>query len=173
MVEIIDIILPIITLVISALLTIPVFRIIRKSNHKTALTLGWFISVFIIAGATVANLALKYYSTPSPSILNLTLNNNALSTFSSAFMVDAISVYMAIIIVAISSIVLIYTVFFVGSNERPSERYFAVMLMVTAVLLGAVLSGDLLTFFIFWEAATAGAAFFMLYRKNAFTSTPH
>ncbi len=169
MVEIIDIILPIITLVISALLTIPVFRIIRKSNHKTALTLGWFISVYIIAGAAVANLALKYYSTPSPSILNLTLNNNALSTFSSAFMVDAISVYMAIIIVAISSIVLIYTVFFVGSNDRPSERYFAVMLMVTAVLLGAVLSGDLLTLFIFWEAAAAGAGFLMLYKKNALT----
>jgi proton-translocating NADH-quinone oxidoreductase chain N len=167
MVEIIDVVLPIITLVISALLTIPVFRIIRKSNHKTALTLGWFIAVYIIADAAVANLALKYYS--SPSILNLTLNNSALSIFSSAFMVDAISVYMAIIIVAVSSIVLIYTVFSVGSNDRPSERYFAIMLMVTAALLGAVLSGDLLTLFIFWEAAAAGAGFLMLYKKNALT----
>ena len=84
-------------------------------------------------------------------------------------MVDAISVYMAIIIVAISSVVLIYTVFFVGSNDRPSERYFAIMLMVTAALLGAVLSGDLLTLFIFWEAAAAGAGFLMLYKKNALT----
>ena len=33
------------------------------------------------------------------------------------------------------------------------------MLILTAALLGAVLSGDLLTFFIFWEAATAAAAF--------------
>ena len=32
MVEIIDVILPIFTLVIAALLTIPVFRLIRKSN---------------------------------------------------------------------------------------------------------------------------------------------
>ena len=62
MVEIIDVILPIITLVIAALLTIPVFRLIRKSTNKTALTLGWFIAVFAIAGATVANLALNYYS---------------------------------------------------------------------------------------------------------------
>ena len=169
MVEIIDVMLPIITLVISALLTIPVFRIIRKTNHKTALTLGWFIAVFAIAGATVANLALNYYSTPSPGIISLGLSGNNSSIFSSAFMVDAISIYMAIIIVAISSVVLIYTVFSVGSNDRPSERYFAIMLMTVGGLLGAVLAGDLLTLFIFWEAATAGAAFLMLYKKNAFS----
>ncbi len=167
MVEIVDVILPIFTLVIAALLTIPVFRQIRKSNYKTALTLGWFIAVFAIAGATVANLALNYYSTPSPGIVSLGLSGSSTATFSSAFMVDAISIYMAIIIVAISAVVLIYTVFAVGSNDRPSERYFAVMLMTMAGLLGAVLAGDLLTLFIFWEAATAGAAFLMLFKKNA------
>ena len=169
MIEIIDVILPIFTLVIAALLTIPVFRLIRKSNNKTALTLGWFIAVFAIAGATVANLALNYYSTPSPGIVTLGLSGTTSSIFSSAFLVDAISIYMTIIIVAISAVVLIYTVFAVGSNDRPSERYFAIMLMTTASLLGAVLAGDLLTLFIFWEAATAGAAFLMLFKKNAFS----
>ena len=171
MVEIIDVILPIITLVIAALLTLPVFRLIRKSTNKTALTLGWFIAVFAIAGATVANLALNYYSVgSSPPILNLGLSGNPLSSvFSSAFLVDAISIYMSIIIVAISAVIVIYTVFSLGSNDRPSERYFAIMLMTTAAILGAVLAGDLLTFFIFWEAATAGAAFLMLYKKNAFS----
>ncbi|MGD0995158.1 MAG: NADH-quinone oxidoreductase subunit N [Candidatus Bathyarchaeia archaeon] len=169
MVEIIDALLPIFTLAIAALLTIPVFRLIRKSNYKTALTLGWFIAVFAIAGATVANLALNYYSTPSPGIISLGLSGAASSIFSSAFLVDAISIYMAIIIVAISAVVLIYTVFAVGSNDRPSERYFAIMLMTTASLLGAVLAGDLLTLFIFWEAATAGGAFLMLFKKNAFS----
>ena len=169
MIELIDIILPIITLVIGALLTIPVFRIIRKSNHKTALTLGWFILIFVIAGAAVANVASNYYSSPTPPVLNMTTTGDSSSVFSSAFLVDAISVYMAIIIVAISAVIMIYTVFFVNSNERPSERYFAIMLMLTAALLGAVFSGDLLTFFIFWEAVTAGAAFLMLYKKSAVT----
>jgi NADH-quinone oxidoreductase subunit N len=167
MVDILDISLPIISLIISALLTIPVFKIVRKSSHKTALTLGWFIVVFIIAGATVANLTLTYYSTANPTPLNLTLNGDASSAISSSFLIDAISIYMAIIIVAISAVVIVYTVFFVNSNERPSDRYFAIMLILTAALLGAVLSGDLLTFFIFWEAATAAAAFLMMYRKNA------
>ena len=167
MVAIIDVILPIITLVVAALLTLPVFRLIRKSTNKTALTLGWFIAVFAIASVAVANLALNYYSVgSSPPIINLGLNA---TPFSSAFLVDAISIYMSIIIVAIAAVIVIYTVFSVGSNERPSERYFAIMLMTTAAILGAVLAGDLLTFFIFWEAATAGAAFLMLYKKNAFS----
>jgi NADH-quinone oxidoreductase subunit N len=169
MVQILDVILPIFTLVIAALLTIPVFKIIRKHNHKTALTLAWVLAVFLIAGTTVANLALSYYSTANPPPLNLALDGSASLAISSSFLIDAVSIYMAIIIVAVSAVVLVYTVFFVNSNERPSDRYLAIMLILTAALLGAVLSGDLLTFFIFWEAATAAAAFLMMYRKSAFS----
>jgi formate hydrogenlyase subunit 3/multisubunit Na+/H+ antiporter MnhD subunit len=166
-VAIIDVVLPILTLVMAALFTIPVFRQIRKTNSQTALTIGWFIAVFAVTAVAVANLALNYYSAgSSPPILNLGLNA---TPFSSAFLVDAISIYMSIIIIAIASVIVIYSVFSVSSNERPSERYFAIMLMTTAAILGAVLAGDLLTFFIFWEAATAGAAFLMLYKKNAFS----
>jgi formate hydrogenlyase subunit 3/multisubunit Na+/H+ antiporter MnhD subunit len=107
--EIIDIILPIFTLIISALLTIPVFKAIRKTSHTTALTIGWLLAIFIVAGATVANLASKYYSvSASQPFVNLTLSGGTGSpTISSAFMVDAISVYMAIIIVAVSAVVMI------------------------------------------------------------------
>ena len=170
MVELIDIILPIITLIVSALLTIPIFKLIRKTTHKTALTLGWISAVFAVAAVTVANLTVKYYAVADSSpFVNVTLSgaSGSQATLSSAFMVDAISIYMAIIIVAVSAVVMFYTVFFVNSNERPSERYFAIMLMLTAALLGAVLSGDLLTLFIFWEAAAAGAGFLMLYKKDA------
>ncbi len=170
MVQIIDVILPIFTLVIAALLTIPIFKIIRKqNNHKTALTLAWFLAVLLIAGITVANLALSYYSTANPPPLNLTLDGSTSTAVTSSFLIDAVSIYMAIIIVAVSAVVIVYTVFFINSNERPSDRYFAIMLILTAALFGAVLSGDLLTFFIFWEAATAAAAFLMMYRKNAFS----
>ena len=169
MIEIIDVLLPIFTLAIAALLTIPVFRLIRNSNYKTALTLGWFLAVFAITGVWIANLALSYYSVSSPGIITLGLSGTNSSIFSSAFLVDSISIFMAIIIVALSAVVLVYSVLSVGSNERPSERYFAIMLMTTAGILGAVLAGDLLTLFIFWEVATAGAAFLMLFKKNAFS----
>ena len=167
--EIIDIILPIFTLIVAALLTIPIFKFIRKTNHKTALSLSWIIAVFIITAVAVANLVLKYNAVSAVSpFVNVTLNVGS-PTISSGFMIDAISVYMAIIIIAVSAIVMIYSLFFVGTLDRPTERYFAIMFMLTGALLGAVFSGDLLTLFIFWEAAAAGAGFLMLYKKNALT----
>ena len=157
MVELLDVVLPIISLIVFALLTLPVFRVIRKNKRKTALTLAWFFTVFAVTGAAVANLTLKYYSLPSPQpFLNITVTGESFAALSSAFMIDAVSVYMAIIFTVVSAVVFLYSVFYVDSSQRPSERYFAVMLMLTAALIGAVFSGDLLTMFIFWEAAAAG-----------------
>lgn len=169
MINLLDIILPVFTLIIAALLTIPIFRVIRKSPHKTGLSLGWFMVVFAVAAVTVINLVLNYYSgnaNPAPVTLTLDGLNAAIAT---SFYIDAISIYMAIIIVAISAVVVVYTVYFVDSCDRPSDRYLASMLILTGALLGAVFAGDLLTFFIFWEAVTAAGAFLMLYRKTAFS----
>ena len=139
MVEILDVVLPIISLVVFSLLTLPVFRVIRRSGHKTVLTLAWFSIVFVVTGAAVANLTSEYYSLPSPQpFLNITSTGTPFATLSSAFMIDAISVYMAIIFVAVSAVIVLYSIFFVDSSERPSERYYAVMLILTAALIGAV-----------------------------------
>lgn len=167
MVQVLDVVLPILTLVIAALLTIPIYRVIRKRNRKTALAFSWFLTIFIIAGAFVANLALQYYSVSATEpFVNLSLNAPGFEAVSSAFMIDTISVFMAIAITSVGAIITLYSVLYVNSAERPTERYFAVMLLLIASLLGAVSSGDLLTLFIFWEAAAAGAAFLILFRKN-------
>ena len=168
MIEVFDVVLPIVSLVIFAILTIPVFKVVRKSNYRTALTVVWFSVVFAVTGGAVANLAVNYYSLPSPQpFLNITLTDSpSYAAFSSAFMIDSISIYMAVILMAVGAVVFLYTVFYVDSAKKLSERYYAVMLMLTAALIGAVFSGDLLTLFIFWEAAAAGSSFLMVYRKT-------
>jgi proton-translocating NADH-quinone oxidoreductase chain N len=171
MVGIYDVAFPIISLVAFSLLTIIVFRFIRKSKYKTALTLLWFVLVFAVAFAAVGNLAIKYYQVDpvtdsTHGFFTIPLSDSAPSWLSSCFMIDGISVYMAIIFVTVSAVVLLYGVFFVNPSERPSERYYAIMIMLTASLLGAVFAGDLLTLFIFWEAGAAGSGFLMLYRKT-------
>ncbi|MCW4005836.1 MAG: NADH-quinone oxidoreductase subunit N [Candidatus Bathyarchaeota archaeon] len=170
MVGIFEVALPIATLLIFALLTIPIFKLIRRTSKVTALTLVWFAIVFVATSATVANLATQYYALPlEQSIVNITLSNTQdpqIAAVSSAFMVDAISLYLVIIFVAVTAVILLYSIFHVNPKESPSERYFAIMLMLTAALIGAVCAGDLLTLFIFWEAAAAGSSFLMLYRKN-------
>jgi len=167
MIEVFDVVLPIVSLVVFAVLTVPVFKFIRKSKHNAALTVVWFSVVFAVTGVAVANLALNYYSLPSPQpFLNMTLTDSSSATLSSSFMIDAISIYMAVIFTAVGAVVFLYTVFYVDSTKKLSERYYAVMLMLTAALIGAVFSGDLLTLFIFWEAAAAGSSFLMIYRKT-------
>lgn len=167
MVDIFDAALPIISLIAFSLLTIPVFKAIRRTNHKTALTLVWFAVVFTTVFFTVANLSAKYYQLPlEQSFVNLSLSDTPPSSLSSAFMIDGISVYMAIMFAVVSAVVLLYSIFYINPAERPSERYYAVMLILTAALIGAVFAGDLLTLFIFWEAAVAGSSFLMLYKKS-------
>ena len=167
MIGIIDVILPIASLVIFAILTVPIISFFRKYDNSLPLTLSWFLIVFLVSGVTVANIAVKYYEIPSPQpFLNISLTDSPLDTFSSSFMIDAISVYMAIIILGLSGLILFYSVLYHNSNQRPSERYFAIMLVLTAALIGTVFAGDLLTLFIFWEAAAAGSAFLMLYKKT-------
>jgi len=167
MVGVLDIAFPIVTLAVSALLTLPVYRLIRKTKHQTAFGLVWFVVVYAIAFVAVANLALQYYPVATNEPLNLTLANTPFASLSSTFMIDYLNIYMAIIIVTVSSVVFLYGIFYIKSSERPSERYYAIMLMLTAALLGTVFSGDLLTLFIFWEGAAAGSSFLMIYRKKA------
>jgi len=168
MIEILDVSLPIISFVLFSLLTIPVVKAVRKRKSKTTvLTLGWFLMVFITAAITVANLAIKYYEQPSPQpFLNITLASEPFAIFSSTFMIDAISIYMAIIFTIVGAVTFLYSIFYINLSERPSERYYSVMLIIIGCIIGVAFSGDLLTLFIFWEASAAGSSFLMLYQKT-------
>jgi len=166
MVDVWDVVLPIISLVVFSLLTVPVFKLVRKSKHITGLSLAWFVLVFATVFTTIANLTSKYYAVASPQPLNITLADTPLASLSSTFMIDGVSIYMAVIIASVSAVVFLYGIFYVKASEKPAERYYAVMLMLSAALLGTVFSGDLLTLFIFWEAAAAGSSFLMIFRKK-------
>jgi len=58
----------------------------------------------------------------------MTVTDAPSATLSSAFMIDAVSVYMTIIFTAVSAVVFLYSVFYADSSQRLSERYYAVML---------------------------------------------
>jgi proton-translocating NADH-quinone oxidoreductase chain N len=168
MISILDVSLPIISFVLFSLLTIPVVKAIRKrKNNRTALSLGWFAVIFIVASATVVNLSSKYYEQSSAQpFLNITLTSNPLAIFSSSFLIDAISIYMAVIFTMVGAVVFLYSIFYVDSAEKLSERYYSVMLIIIGCIIGAAFAGDLLTLFIFWEASAAGSSFLMLYQKT-------
>ena len=166
MVDVWDVVYPIISLVTSSLLTVPILRLIRKTNHKTGLALVWFAIVYAVVFACVGSLTTKYYSLDPSEPIYIPLSDTSFETLSSSFMIDSVSIYMAIIIVSVSAVVFLYGLFYIKPDAKPSERYFAIMLLLTAALVGTVFAGDLLTLFIFWEVAAAGASFLMIYHKT-------
>jgi len=120
MVGVFDVAFPIVALVVFAILTIPVLKLVRKTAHTTAFTLVWFALVFAVAFAAVANLATQYYQVPlDQSFVNITLSDNSSvgsSLFSSAFMIDGISVYMSITMVVVSAAIMLYTLFYINPS---------------------------------------------------------
>lgn len=114
MVDFVDVIFPIASLVVFALLTVPVFRQARKSKHTTGFSLVWFGIVFGTVFAAVANLTSKYYAVGTPEPVNITLAQGSLSSLSTAFMIDAMSIYMAVIICAVSAVVFLYGIFYIN-----------------------------------------------------------
>lgn len=168
MIAISDVVLPIISFVLCSLFTDPVVKAAQERKDKTmTIMLGWFAIIFIVAAITVANLAIKYYEQSSTQpFISLTLSEKSLTIFSSAFMIDAISIYMAIIFTIISAIVFLYSIFYISLNEAFSGRYFSLMLIIIGCIIGVTFSGDFMTLFIFWEASAAGSCFLMLYQKT-------
>jgi proton-translocating NADH-quinone oxidoreductase chain N len=167
MLNILDVSSPIIIFVVFSLLTIPVVKAIRKRGSRRTLSFGWFVVIFAAATAAVVNLAIKYYDQSSSTpFLNISLTGDVYATFSSTFLIDAVSVYMAIIFTAVGAVAFLYGMFHIDIREKLSERYYAIMLIMIGCIIGAAFSGDLLTLFIFWEASAAGSSFLMLYHKT-------
>jgi proton-translocating NADH-quinone oxidoreductase chain N len=168
MVNFLDVSSPIISFVLFSLLTIPVVKAIRRRKSKrSALFSCWAVIIFLTSGVAVANLAIRYYDqAPSNPFLSVSLISGTRAVFSSTFLVDAVSIYMAIIFTVVGAVVFLYSMFYVDPSEKLSERYYAIMLIIIGSTIGAAFSGDLLTLFIFWEASAAGSSFLMLYRKT-------
>jgi proton-translocating NADH-quinone oxidoreductase chain N len=168
MIDILDVLAVPVALVLMGLLTIPVIRTIRRRAPKSNLmSAGWVLTVFIICFIPVVNLSFKYFSVgPMIPFVTVNLSGPALLIFSSSFLVDALSLYILVMFVGIGAVVTLYSALNLKKDDDSGDRYIAIMVLVVGCLIGATLAGDLLTLFIFWEAASAGSSFLMLYKKS-------
>ena len=170
MIDVFDVLAIPMVFVVLSLLTILILKAIRKwlPEKDKLLRTAWLAIVFAICSIAVANLSMKYFNVePILPFLNVKLSVPGSLLFSSSFLVDALSIYIIIIFMGIGAIVSFYSALETRTEGRVTDRYFALMILVLGCLMGAVLAGDLLTLFIFWEAASAGSAFLMLYQKTS------
>ncbi|MCW4022789.1 MAG: NADH-quinone oxidoreductase subunit N [Candidatus Bathyarchaeota archaeon] len=164
--NIVDVLLPTIVFTICALVTIPLLRLVRKTKiNSQYFMVVWMLFTFAAASVGVYRIADEFYNQPEPFIQVFTADT-VFESLSSSFLIDAVSVYMVIAYMIVGSISCVYGVLHVNSKENLSERYYALLLIVTGAVVAATFTGDLLTLFIFWEAAAAGACFIVSYRKS-------
>ncbi len=164
--NILDVLLPTIVFTVCSLLTVPLLRFVRKTKFDPQhFMVAWIVLTFSAAAIGVFRIATEYFG-QSQSFLQISSADTILAPLSTMFLVDTVSVYMVIAYMVVGSIACLYGVLHVSPKESLSERYYALLLMVTGAVIAATFSGDLLTLFIFWEATASGACFLVAYKKS-------
>lgn len=164
--NIIEVLLPTIVFTVCSLLTVPLLHLVRKTNFDPQrFMVAWIILTFSVAAIGLFRIATEYFG-QSQSFLQISSSDTILAPLSTMFLVDDVSVYMVIAYMVVGSIACLYGVLHLSPKEQLSERYYALLLLVTGAVIAATFSGDLLTLFIFWEATAAGACFLVAYKKS-------
>ena len=164
--NVLDVLLPTIVFTVCSLLTVPLLRLVRKTRiNSQYFMITWVIATFSVAAVGVFRIATEYFGQSQP-FLQISSAGTVLASLSTQFLVDTVSVYMVIAYMVVGTIACLYGVLHVNSKENLSERYYALLLMVTGTVIAATFSGDLLTLFIFWEATAAGACFLVAYKRS-------
>ncbi|MEJ2271586.1 MAG: proton-conducting transporter membrane subunit, partial [Candidatus Bathyarchaeota archaeon] len=164
--NIIDILWPTIVFTVCSLLTVPLVRLIKRTKKDPQnFIVAWILLSFSIAAIGVYRIASEYFTQSQP-VLQISAVDTILAPISTTFLVDTVSVYMVSAYIVVGTITCLYSVLHVNSKESLSERYYALLLIVTGTVIAATFSGDLLTLFIFWESTAAGACFIVAYKKT-------
>jgi len=168
LIEIYDALTPSIILFVFALLTVPVLRIIRKHQKMyESFCILWILTIFFIVTVAVMRIWINYYASVEENPFNQAfLISKSEPYLSSSLLIDSVSTYMAVVYLTVGLISVLYGVLALRDENRFSERYFALMLMVLGSVIAATFSGDLLTLFIFWEASAAGSCLLIIYKKS-------
>lgn len=80
--------------------------------------------------------------------------------------IDSLSWLFAIIISAIGTLCIVFSFNYIKDKER-TNFYYLVTLLVNASMLGIVMSGDLLSLYVFWEIMSWGAFLLISYSRGA------
>ena len=78
---------------------------------------------------------------------------------------DTLSWFFAIAIATVGALSIIFSLSYIKGRERTSF-YYLMMLLTNAAMLGIVLSGDLVSFYVFWEIMSWSAFLLISYNRG-------
>ncbi|MBS3792363.1 hypothetical protein KGY77_06940 [Candidatus Bipolaricaulota bacterium] len=102
-----------------------------------------------------------YFSTPARKVFYPDFLG-----FDLALRINYFSWLFAITITVIATLCVVFSFNYIKSRER-TDFYYLTILLVNASMLGIVVSGDLLTFYVFWEIMSWSAFLLISYNRGA------
>jgi len=133
-----------------ALLTYLVGKVSCKVRDFLAVAISLALAAFVACLYGKSSEETFYYGFLG---LNLVLRLNTLSWF------------FAITIAVVGALSIIFSLSYIRTREK-TDFYFLMMLLVNAAMLGIVLAGDLVSFYIFWEIMSWSAFLLISYNRG-------
>lgn len=112
------------------------------------------------------------FSLTLAGIIAFCFNNPSRETFYTGFLdfplilrTDTFSWFFAVTIAIIGSLSIIFSVSYIRKKEN-TDFFYAMMMLVIASMTGIILSGDLISFFIFWEIMSWSTFLLISYNRG-------
>jgi proton-translocating NADH-quinone oxidoreductase chain N len=155
-------ILPIIILLIGAVIIAILGRFAKEETFAWQLTYGIISIVSFLAALGV--LIFTYGSVGSIPESELYWKFGA--NIGTVFKLDALTWWLNLVFLILGSTVAIYSIRYMDHDDR-LDRYYLLLLTLVAGMIGVVMSGDMITLFIFWETMSISSYVLVAFRKNS------
>ncbi len=121
--------------------------------------IGYFAALFpLVSFALLAYVGFELQSAQARSVFYIPW----IPAFglSLSLIVDGFSLFFALLVSGMGALTYVYAAGYMGAQYAERPRFYAYLLIFTSAMLGAVLAGNLLALFVFWELT--GVASFLL-----------
>ena len=136
-------------------------RIARKE------TAGWNLIYAVIANIcllAVLGVVIFFYNRID-GIVASDLMWNIGPDVGATFKMDYLTWWLILVFTILGSVVSIYSIKYMDHDDR-IDRYYLLLLILVAGMIGVVMSGDMLTLFIFWETMSIASYVLVAFRKE-------
>lgn len=166
MLDLQNVLLPSLVLIGSSVFLLPVTMLwTRFRPGSRGASLAVVCLAYLLSAISLYWLSTAYIEQRTPSVM-VSLRSGAPLGIGTSFLIDSMSIYMLFVYILCGFATSLYGILSIEPRRTYSDRYHSIMLLVAGCIMAASLSGDLLTLFIFWEAASAGTYVLIVYGKT-------
>lgn len=143
------------TLIVLTLIT-PVFSLTSRKTNKPVIIDTFSVAAFLTVTLIATQQAIEVFGGKTYVVSH--------GQFGSVIYVDKLAIFLAVVFIVIG---LLSSLFSVGYIEERKPEFYPLLFSMVTGMVGVVFSGDLFTFFIFWELMSVSSYLLVAFRYRA------